>query len=99
MNSPISHVVATCAALAGFTISILAGLAAGNEGITILGRALIAMIACWIVGLTCGLVIQSAVRRQVEREAEQEEQAADAHRADAAERRSDSTSSPERTAA
>ena len=44
-----------------FTVAILAGLAAGNPAITILVRALIAMVLCYPMGLAVGLLCRRVV--------------------------------------
>ena len=48
--------------LTGFAIAILAGLAADNPASVILTRALIAMVACYAVGVFIGLIASRAVR-------------------------------------
>ena len=51
--------------LAAFAVAIVAGLAGGNEASTILVRALLAMVACYPVGLAVGLVAQRIVTDHV----------------------------------
>lgn len=48
--------------LTGFAIAILAGLAADNPANVILTRALIAMAACYAVGVFIGMLASRAVR-------------------------------------
>ncbi len=61
MTATVSHLVAGCLALAAFAVAIVAGLAAGNAPTPILLRAVIAMIACYPVGLVIGLVCQRVI--------------------------------------
>lgn len=53
--------VATVFALAAFSIALLGGLVAGNETMRVLVRALLALVACYPVGLAVGLVCQRIV--------------------------------------
>jgi hypothetical protein len=48
--------------LTGFTVAILAGLAADNPANVILTRALVAMAACYGVGVFIGYLASRAVR-------------------------------------
>lgn len=52
--------------MAAFAVAILAGLAAGNAPASILLRALIAMVACYPVGLMIGLVCQRVVTDHIQ---------------------------------
>ena len=61
-----SKMVATAMGLAAFAIAILAGLYAGNPTITILGNAVLCMVACHIVGLFIGSIGERVVREHVE---------------------------------
>ena len=65
MTATASKAIAGCFALAAFTVAVLAGLAGGNAAMSILGRALIAMIACYPVGLLIGVVCQHVVEQHV----------------------------------
>jgi len=47
--------------LTGFAVAVLAGLAADNDTSVILTRALVAMMACYIVGVFLGSVAARAV--------------------------------------
>ncbi|MHC4415045.1 MAG: hypothetical protein ACYS0G_07165 [Planctomycetota bacterium] len=58
MTGAASNVIAGCFALAAFAVAVLAGLAGGNPATSILGRALLAMIVCYPVGLMIGMVCQ-----------------------------------------
>jgi hypothetical protein len=58
--------MAGCFALAAFAVAIVFGLAAGNPAGSVLSRALIAMLACYPLGLGVGLVAQHLVREHIE---------------------------------
>lgn len=60
------RVIATTLALIGFTTAIVAGLIAQNPAVTTLWRALVAMVACYAVGLGVGAAAQRAVQEHVE---------------------------------
>ena len=62
-----SRAVAGCFALAAFAVAIVAGLSGGNTATSILFRAVIAMIACYPVGLIIGLICQQVIADHVER--------------------------------
>jgi len=51
--------------LMGFTTALLVGLLAGNPAIAILGRALLAMLLCALVGRLLGSVGEVCVREYV----------------------------------
>ena len=76
MTGTASKAVAGCFAMAAFTVAVVAGLAGGNTAISILGRALVAMIICYglglLVGLVCRQVIQQHVRNPTDAQDEQE---------------------------
>jgi len=65
MVSPVK-VIAGCAGLCGFTVAVLAGLAADNPMDVILGRAIVANIACYLVGGVIGYVMDRAVDEGIE---------------------------------
>ncbi len=65
MTATASKAIAGCFALAAFTVAVLAGLAGGNAAMSILVRALIAMIACYPVGLLIGVICQHVVEQHV----------------------------------
>ena len=48
-------------ALAAFAVAIVAGLASGNPAASVLLRALLAMLICYPVGMTVGLIAQRIV--------------------------------------
>lgn len=62
----VSKVVSACCGLSGFAVAVIAGLAADNAGDVILLRALISMVACQIVGLIVGMIIERVVVESVE---------------------------------
>jgi len=56
-----AKLIAACAGLTGFTVAILAGLAANNTADVILGRSVLAMFVCYVVGGVIGGVMDKAV--------------------------------------
>jgi len=56
-----SRAIAGCVALAAFSISIVAGLAAQNPAATILIRACLALAICYPIGLIVGRIAQWVV--------------------------------------
>lgn len=60
-----TKVIAGCLALGAFAIAIFAGLASGNPTDTILGRALLCLVVCYVVGLAVGAVAERAVDEHV----------------------------------
>lgn len=58
--------IAACFALVAFAAAVVVGLAAGNPAGTILWRALVAMLVCWVAGALVGYLAQRAVQVQVE---------------------------------
>ncbi|MEI8194441.1 MAG: hypothetical protein WCI73_00885 [Phycisphaerae bacterium] len=91
----LNQFIAGCFGTVGFVVSILAGLYANNTFDAILTRAILATIACYVIGLLVGLMGQAAATEQAQRiadivaqeDAEEEakrlsdEQAADAEQA------------------
>jgi hypothetical protein len=63
MTGGATRAVAGCFALAAFAVAVVAGLAGGNTPSSILVRALIAMIACYPLGLMIGLVCQHVIEQ------------------------------------
>ena len=51
-------------ALAVFAVAILAGLFAGNAATAVIGRALVAMLICYPVGLLIGIIATRVVDGQ-----------------------------------
>lgn len=62
----LTKVVSACCGLAAFAIAVIAGLSAGNSGEVILTRALICMVACQLVGLAIGMVIERVIVDSIE---------------------------------
>lgn len=58
MSKTPSSAIAGCFSLSAFAVAVVAGLYAQNPVSSILIRALIAMIACYPVGLIIGLICQ-----------------------------------------
>jgi tetrahydromethanopterin S-methyltransferase subunit C len=58
--------IASVFALAAFAVAIVAGLASGNPTSSILLRAIIAMLACYPVGLVVGHITQRVIQDHVE---------------------------------
>ena len=61
MHRSPGSVIAACFALSAFLVAILAGLAAANPALTVLARALIAMVLCYPAGLVVGLICELVV--------------------------------------
>lgn len=59
-------IIGAIVALTGFAVAVLAGLGAGVEPSTVLLRAMLAMGACYIVGMGVGVVLARVVREHVE---------------------------------
>ena len=59
-------VIATCFALTGFAATAIAGVYVGNPATATLVRAMLVMIASWVVGLAIGAVMNKAVRDHVD---------------------------------
>ena len=55
--------LAACLALVGFSVAIVCGMVAANEPLTIVFRALLAMIACWFLAATRSCVLLLAAFR------------------------------------
>ncbi len=70
MTGVTTKAIAGCFALAAFAVAVLAGLAGGNTPTLILFRALIAMVACYPLGLLIGLVCQRVIEEHVKAHAD-----------------------------
>jgi hypothetical protein len=57
-----AKVIASTMGLAGFTVAILAGLTADNPTESILGRAVLSMLVCNVVGFLLGTIGAGAIR-------------------------------------
>ncbi len=66
MSKTPSKVIAGCFALAAFAVAVLAGLAGGNSAVSILIRALIAMMGCYPIGLMIGMICQRVMTDHIE---------------------------------
>jgi hypothetical protein len=64
---PIPQAAAACTAFAAFAVSVFVGIASENPATTILGRALLAMVAGFAGGFALGLVCEWIVREEVAR--------------------------------
>lgn len=67
-DGTITRVIAACLALSAFSIALIAGLAAGNPTPDILLRALIALAACFILGMAIGTVAERIVADHIARD-------------------------------
>jgi hypothetical protein len=65
MVMTISRIIAACLALSAFAVSVIAGVAAGNDASLVLTRAMIAMILCYPVGFIVGIVCERVVEWHV----------------------------------
>ena len=61
-----SNIIAACFALAAYASAIVVGIAAENDAIQILTRALFAMLICYGVGMGVGMMGEYAIRENVE---------------------------------
>ena len=61
-----ARMIATIFALAAFAVMVVVGMLAGNTAWTILWRALMALVACYIAGRILGALAQRAVREHIE---------------------------------
>lgn len=52
------RVIAATLGLSGFAVAIIAGVTAGNEPTLVMFRALVAMIACYVLGVAVGGVFK-----------------------------------------
>lgn len=58
--------IATCLALTGFAVAIVAGLAAGNPATLILRHSILAMLVCYVAGMLVGMIARVATAAQIE---------------------------------
>lgn len=61
----VSRVMAGCFAMSAFAVAIASGLGTGNPATMILGRALIAMMICYPVGLVIGVVCERVIAQHM----------------------------------
>jgi hypothetical protein len=62
-----TRIIAACFALSAFALATVLGMAAGNDAVTTLWRALLAMAAAYFVGSIIGHVARIAVQEHVAR--------------------------------
>ncbi len=62
-----AKVVAGCLGLAAFAIALIAGLGSGAEADVVLGRAVISMFVCFLVGYAVGLAGERAIDEAAQR--------------------------------
>jgi hypothetical protein len=55
-------VVAAVFALSAFAVALIAGIAAGNDTTTVLSRALGALVACQLIGMGAGFLIERVIK-------------------------------------
>lgn len=57
-------VVSVAFALCGFSAAVVSGIGAGNDALTVLLRALLAMFACQLVGMLAGSMLSSLITEE-----------------------------------
>jgi len=57
----LTKVIGACCGLGAFAVAVVAGIAAENPGEVVLFRALVSMLACQIVGLGVGSVVERVI--------------------------------------
>ena len=67
----LSQFIAGCFGIIGFVLAILAGLYAANDFSSILIRALLTSVACYVVGYVVGMMAQHVADEHAQRLAEQ----------------------------
>lgn len=60
-----ARVIAACFALVGFASAAVAGVAVQNSATTILLRATVVMLLCWVVGRVAGAIAQQAIDEHI----------------------------------
>jgi hypothetical protein len=58
-------VIGAIFALCAFSVAVLAGLSSGNSATSVVGRALLAMIVCYPIGLVAGCICQHVLREHL----------------------------------
>ena len=61
-----AKVIASCFALASFAAAMLVGLVARNNASTIILRAIIIMLICWLIAFLIGIVAQRTVQDHID---------------------------------
>ena len=82
--------LAACLALAGFSVAVVCGMVAANEPLTIVFRAMLAMIGCWFLAWFAGGVIVHAVSHDDSSRGEREDIGDEDHLSDEATHATDS---------
>ena len=82
--------LAACLALIGFSVAVVCGMVAANDPLTVIFRAMLAMIACWFLAWFAGGVIVHAVACDDSARAEKEHAGEHDHESDAAMHATDS---------
>lgn len=62
-----SRVIATIFALVSFAAALIVGQQAGNPAVTVLSRALLIMLACYVIGRLIGAIANTTVNDHIER--------------------------------
>jgi hypothetical protein len=62
-----SRVIATCFALVAFSATAAVGVFAGNSPSTVIVRAIVVMIAAWIIGRIVGAIAQQTINDHIAR--------------------------------
>jgi hypothetical protein len=57
-------VVSVAFALCGFAAALVSGIGAGNDALTVLLRAVLAMFACQLVGMLAGSMLTSLIKEE-----------------------------------
>lgn len=60
-----AKIIAACLGLSGFAVAVASGLAADNPADIVLTRALIALVACQVIGLLIGIAAERVVRERI----------------------------------
>lgn len=69
MTPSVPRTIAACSGLAAFAVATFAGLAVGNDALSIILRALLSMALCWLLGMAVGIVGMKVVQEHVSRRA------------------------------
>jgi len=60
-------VIATCFALISFAAAVVVNVAVGNSLQTVVERAIVVMVVCWVIGGIVGSVLQRIVAEHIEK--------------------------------
>lgn len=64
-----TRIIAASCGLSGFAVAIVAGLSAGNPAEDVLIQALIALLACNLLGMAVGTIAERTVRDSISEQA------------------------------